>query len=238
VQLPVCICVFAKLPVAGQVKTRLIPQLGSDGAADLALALLEDTWTSLAALPWARPILAFTEADPPTSLPGAEVWGQGDGDLGARLARMFLRALQDHPCAIAVGSDSPGLPTRIWAEARDALAQSDAVLGPSADGGFYLLGLHRCPADLFSEIPWSVPTTCAVTLQRLKAAGFTVHLLETWFDVDTAADLQTLRSLLGTGRIQAPKTAAFLDTRPSLDDPRLPASVQGAPDAQADDSLT
>ena len=206
-----CICVFAKPPVAGRVKTRLIPHLGSSGAAELATAFLQDTWASVSTLPWAKTVLAATEEGLHDCVPGPmEIWIQGQGDLGARLANIFQRALRDHPYAIAIGADSPGLPTKFLEQARDALTRVDAVIGPCEDGGFYLLGLRRCPVDLLSGISWSAPTTCVETIAKLKAAGLTLHILESWFDVDTAEDLARLHSLISANQIQAPRTKDFL----------------------------
>jgi len=193
------------------VKTRLIPRLGSSGAAELAAAFLQDTWASLSSLPWVKTVLASTEKKLSPALPGAaEIWLQGHGDLGARLANIFQRALRHHPYAIAIGGDSPGLPPVFLEQARDALTRMDAVIGPCEDGGFYLLGLRSCPQDFLSGISWSAATTCEETIARLQTAGLTVHILESWFDVDTAEDLEKLDSLLSANQIQAPRTKDFL----------------------------
>jgi rSAM/selenodomain-associated transferase 2 len=144
-----------------------------------------------------------------------EIWIQGQGDLGARLANIFQRALRDHPYAIAIGADSPGLPAEFLEQAREALTRMDAVIGPCEDGGFYLLGLRSCPANLLSEISWSAVTTCEETIAKLKAAGLTVQTLESWFDIDTAEDLEKLNSLISANQIQAPRTKDFLEANAS-----------------------
>lgn len=211
-----CICVFAKPPVAGRVKTRLIPRLGRTRAAELATAFLQDTWASVSALPWAKSVVASTEEGLSDCLPGPmEIWLQGEGDLGARLANIFRRALLDHPYVIAIGADSPGLPAKFLEQARDALTRVDAVIGPCEDGGFYLLGLRSCSADLLSGISWSAATTCQETIAKLQAAGLAVHILDSWFDVDTAEDLEKLNSLISANRIQAPRTKDFLEAHAS-----------------------
>jgi uncharacterized protein len=211
-----CICVFAKPPVAGRVKTRLISRLGSSGAAELATVFLQDSWGSVSTLPWAKSVLASTEDVLTDCLPGPmEIWLQGEGDLGTRLANVLRRSLLDHPYAIGIGADSPGLPARFLEQARDALTQVDAVIGPCEDGGFYLLGLRSCPTDLLSGISWSAPTTCAETIAKLEAAGLTLHILESWFDVDTAEDLEKLDSLISANQIHAPRTKAFLEAHAS-----------------------
>jgi uncharacterized protein len=207
------ICVFAKPPVPGRVKTRLIPILGSRGAAELAAVFLDDTWAAVSALSWAEPVLASTETAKRNFLPArAEVWLQGEGDLGARLEHILRRALTDHPFAIAIGADSPGLPAKFLEQAREALARFDAVIGPSEDGGFYLLGLRTCPEGLLSGIPWSAPTTCLETIAKLQAAGLTVYILDDWFDVDRSENLEKLSALLTARQIEAPRTRHFLQT--------------------------
>jgi hypothetical protein len=201
------VCIFAKPPVPGQVKTRLQPALGREGAAALARAFLDDTCAALRDLPWASPVLATTGPLDGAPFP---IWPQGEGDLGARLERVLARALREAPFAIAVGTDSPGLPPRLLDDARTALADADAVIGPSADGGFYLLGLRRCPEGLLRDLPWSRADTCIRTLARLRERGFRVAALDPWFDVDRPGDLATLRGLLATGTITAPATARLL----------------------------
>lgn len=204
---------FAKPPVPGQVKTRLIPVLGKNGAAELAKVFLQDTWASASAFSWARPVLATTERLNGNCLSAfAEVWLQGEGDLGARLERVLRRALEDHPFAIAIGADSPGLPAKFLEQTREALGRVDAVIGPSEDGGFYLLGLRNCPAGLLSKIPWSGPTTCLETIAKLQAAGLTFHILDDWFDVDTKQDLEKLQALITAKHVEAPRTQHFLET--------------------------
>ena len=206
------LCIFAKPPVAGAAKTRLAAEIGAQRASALARAFLCDTCAAARALTWARPVLATTgELEPAlrTEL-DLPVWPQGDGDLGARMERVLARALTEAPFAIAVGADSPGLPPRFLEAARAALATADAVIGPADDGGFYLLGLRRCPSGLLADLPWSAPDTCARTVERLRAHGLTVSELAPWFDVDRADDLARLHDLLDTGAIVASATRRIL----------------------------
>ncbi len=207
-----CICVFAKPPRAGTVKTRLVPVLGSEGAAALATAFLQDTFEFVASLPWAKAVLATTDhLDSSLVSAPCEIWLQGEGDLGARLERILQRALRGASIAMAMGADSPGLPRTFLEQARSALQKVDAVIGPCEDGGFYLLGLRRCPAGVFGGISWSESGTFAGTLASLRRAGLTVEVLEPWFDVDRPEDLARLRALISTGRIHAPRTREVLD---------------------------
>jgi uncharacterized protein len=204
------ICVFAKTPEAGGVKTRL--GLTDAAAASLATAFFQDTWAQLAALSWARPVAALNgEPSALGGAPGGEVWEQGDGDLGARLERVLHRALNDGPWAIALGADTPGLPAQRLEEARDALRTFDAVLGPSEDGGFYLLGLSRCPEGLLNSLPWSEPDTFVSTHQRLQQLGLEVAVLPKWFDLDRPDDLQRFKRMLERGEVIAPRSQRALE---------------------------
>ena len=204
------VCLFAKPPRAGEAKTRLIPALGAEGAAALARAFLEDTWALLAALPWARAVLSspLPWPEPLLPSPAPELWLQGEGELGARLERILTRALAQTPLAMALGADSPGLPPAHLVQARAALAEADAVLGPSADGGFYLLGLRRAlPPGALSGLPWSAPDTLLHTEARLRTLGLRVARSAPYLDVDTPEDLQRLRA---HAELHAPATRAAL----------------------------
>lgn len=204
--------VFAKQPHPGQVKTRLAPVLGEAGAAELARAFLRDTWRRMRSLSHAPPILVFAGADSNTARkiledPTAEVWQQGEGDLGARLERALAAGLERAPLALAVGTDSPGLPLAYLEQA--CASHADAVLGPSADGGYYLLGLRRCPSELLMGLPWSSPDTLSATRQRLESRGFSIARAPTWWDVDEPADLERLLRALAGG-LEAPATLSCL----------------------------
>ena len=206
-----CICVFAKPPRPGDAKTRLIPTVGADGSAALADAFLQDTWLIMRQLPWARAVIASTDPLHPKLLGGSpEVWLQGEGDLGARIERILRRALSATGFAIAIGADSPGLPSRVLEKARFAMREADGVIGPCEDGGFYLLGLRRCPIGLLKDITWSGACTCEEVLARLQLAGMNVAILDPWFDVDRPEDLAKLCRLMESGEIHAPRTEATL----------------------------
>jgi glycosyltransferase A (GT-A) superfamily protein (DUF2064 family) len=202
------ICVFAKPAVAGLAKTRLASRLGAEGAARLAAAMFADTWALVRSLPWARPVLATTEA-PALGLEvelDADVWLQGEGTLDRRIERILGRALDEAPYAFALGADSPGLPTSRLVAARGALAEVDAAVGPSSDGGFYLLAVRRLPRGTLAGVPWSHPDTARRTVEALGAAGLSARVLEGWFDVDEPGDLDRLRCDL----VGAPETARVL----------------------------
>jgi rSAM/selenodomain-associated transferase 1 len=203
-------CIFAKPPRAGEVKTRLIPALGPTGAAALAEAFLVDTLATVRSVPGLLPVLATTA---PWAREDLEVWQQGEGDLGARLERILRQGLARHPAALALGADSPGLPAAFLAQAVELLSTHDAVVGPTDDGGYYLLGVTRCPEGLLADLPWSAPTTCAATMARLSSHGFRVARLPPYFDVDTPEDLRRLQVALARGDVTAPATRTALEGR-------------------------
>jgi uncharacterized protein len=206
-----CICVFVKPPEPGKVKTRLIPMFGAEGAAALAEAFFRDTWDCLESLDWALSIVASTETlNTKLADSSAEVWLQGEGDLGERIERVLTKGLARKPFAIALGADSPGIPKRLLEDAHQALRSADAVLGPCEDGGFYLLGLSRSRPGLLADIPWSQPTTFSCTLDRLRAQGLETAILEPWFDVDRPEDLVQVSEQLVAGGITAPNTARVI----------------------------
>lgn len=207
------ICVLAKVPRPGRVKTRLARTLGDQRAAALAEAFLEDTLAGLGAMP-ASVILALDEDAPERwNTLAAHVWRQGDGSLGDRLERVLGRALEDHPWAVALGADSPGLPVHMLnhaAAALDPAPDERCVLGPSRDGGFYLLGVRRMTPGMLAGVRWSTPDALADTEGSLRLAGLSPVRLAPWFDVDEPDDLAHLRTLIEGGRVCAPATARLL----------------------------
>ena len=216
---PIPVCIFAKPPVPGEVKTRLIPALGPQGAAGLARRMLLKTWQSVEACPGVRPVLATTRAgDFPMLVPFEDLWLQGEGDLGNRIERILTRGLREAKVAIALGADTPSLTVAHLQTAVELTQTHDAVLGPSPDGGFYLLALRRCPVGLFTALPWSAPNTRDALLERLRHHHMTVAQLESLPDIDTPEDLRHLRpsppamliSIIGPALNEATGIAATL----------------------------
>jgi rSAM/selenodomain-associated transferase 1 len=204
------VCIFAKPPIPGSVKTRLIPELGPDRAAELAEAFLEDTVAMVRTVPWAECIIAATKTFERSYFKPEEVWLQSEGDLGERLEKVLRLALKRKPIVLAIGADSPGLPAGYLENARQALATADAVLGPSSDGGFYLIGLKDCPVGVLDGIQWSHSTTLASTMHKLEQFGMKTVLINPWFDIDSHEDLERLRRQLAKDPAAAPRTAELL----------------------------
>ena len=187
------VCIFAKPPVPGNVKTRLAKTLGYEDAALLASAMLHDVWTAVSGAAEAIPVLAAAGAGCfSITVPSENVWHQGTGELGSRIETILQRGLRDAPAAIALGADSPLITSQHVKEAIHQLQSNDAVIGPSRDGGFYLLGLRRCPCGLLQNLPWSTAETARRTEERLKLQNMNIFELETLLDVDTPSDLQML----------------------------------------------
>jgi rSAM/selenodomain-associated transferase 1 len=204
------VCIFAKPPEPGSVKTRLIPELGPERAAELAEAFLEDTVAMVRTLAWAECIVAATKKFARSYFKPDEVWLQSEGDMGDRLEKVLRLALKRRKIVLAIGADSPGLPATFLESARQALITADVVLGPSADGGFYLIGLKDCPVGVLEGIQWSHSTTLAATTGKLEQFGMKTVLIDPWFDVDSHEDLERLRGLLANDPTAAPKTAELL----------------------------
>jgi len=210
------VCIFAKPPLPGQVKTRLAPAVGVRGAARLAEAFLVDTVELVRSRPWTLPALATTGALSATLLRRIRplpLLSQGDGDLGERMERVLRRLLRrsgPRPAAMLLGADCPALLPEALDHARAALEGHDAVLGPAEDGGYYLIGLRRCPAGLLRGLPWSSSATLQATAERLERVGLTVALGPPAFDVDRPEDVVRLRELLGRDPGRAPATHAVL----------------------------
>jgi rSAM/selenodomain-associated transferase 1 len=208
---PCAIAVMAKASVPGHAKTRLVPPLSLQEAAALNTAFLKDVAANLAAAARGADIRAYMAYGPPGSerffadtLPPdirlIEAWF---ADLGDCLFQTIDRLLADgHGAAVVLNSDSPTVPTSILTEAAVVLArQGDrAVLGPSSDGGYYLLGIKRRHRRLFEGIDWSTNRVARQTRERAQEIGLELHELPQWYDVDDVSALQQLQAELFDGR--------------------------------------
>lgn len=171
-----------------------------------------DVWCTVSSCLGVRPVLATTQlGDFPVSILPADIWLQGDGDLGQRIERILNRGLLQASAVVATGADSPALTVAHLRAALDALQKRDVVVGPSPDGGFYLLGLRRSHAMLFRSVPWSSSQTLQVLKQRIEECGLSYTELEPLFDVDTSLDLITLEQHLLVNPSLAPATRAWCD---------------------------
>lgn len=190
------ILVFAKAPIVGDVKTRLIPALGAAGAAGLHARLVRHTLATVTEADicpvqlWCAPNTChafFAECQRGF---GVTLHAQQGSDLGARMAHAFDAALREYRQAVIIGSDCPLLTAQDITTTLTALrTDCNAVLGPALDGGYVLLGLKQAPPTLFDNIPWGTANVLALTRERLQQLQWRVTELTTHWDVDRPEDL-------------------------------------------------
>ncbi len=172
--------------------------------------MFQDVWRVVSSIPSLLPVLATVDdGEFPIPIASKDIWLQGDGDLGARLERILRRALNNFPAAIALGADSPLITAQHLESALRGFETHDALLGRCHDGGFYLLGLRRCPSGLLASLPWSTPETANATRRRLEQRGFSIQEIASAFDVDTPGDLEHLAAALDLDHSLAPATRAW-----------------------------
>ena len=220
---------MAKASKAGRTKTRLGAVVGSETAALLNTAFLKDIADNLTAACAISPIAGYVAFGPPEEIDFFDflpahigrfvAWEPTFGEtLKAAIRHMFANG---HDAACVLNSDSPTLPTSILVEAARALAEPGdrIVLGPSNDGGYYLLGMKVMHEHLFEDITWSTEHVTRETLQRAADLGLEVHHLPEWYDVDDALSFEILRAELGGERAFGPPSltsAAAAHTRALL----------------------
>ena len=183
------IVIFAKAPVPGRVKTRLIPALGAEGAASLAREMLDRTVAEALATGLAVELCGEPDAaEWHEARPGLALTAQGEGGLGERLARR--RSGCWPRTASSSSARMPQLDRRRLRAAADALEEHEAIIHPAHDGGYALLGLRRFDRSVFEGIDWSTPRVAAQTVARIEALGWSLHVGETLRDVDEPEDLR------------------------------------------------
>jgi rSAM/selenodomain-associated transferase 1 len=210
------LAIFARAPVAGQAKTRLVPRLGSAGAARLALAFLDDTLVRTRGVAEAR-VIALA-GDPRhegvvrlAAREGIAIAPQPEGDLGARMSSAIASGLAGGASRVViVGSDAPLVPPRPIVDAFALLHESDVVLGPADDGGYWLVGARRAVPELFAAMPWGEHSVFDESVRRLLHGRISYAMVERFWDVDEPADLDRLRQALLADAGAAPATRAAL----------------------------
>lgn len=209
------VVVFAKAPRPGAVKTRLCPPLSPVAAARLYRCFLLDTLDGVRGLAGVTPVIAYAPRRARALFAarhrGVRLLPQVGPDLGARMAGVFRRLFaRGFEAVVIIGSDSPTLPRWHLEAAVRILGRADGVIGPSADGGYYLIGLRApCPA-LFTGVPWSTDRVLATTLRRARRAGRRLRRLPAWYDVDTSDDLRRLAAELRATPTSAARTRRWL----------------------------
>ncbi|HEX6003939.1 MAG TPA: TIGR04282 family arsenosugar biosynthesis glycosyltransferase [Burkholderiales bacterium] len=193
--------VFTKAPRAGAVKTRLVSLLGEEGASSLQRRLIVHTLaTARRAAIGALELHAAPDCDDAflqscAGRYGARLVAQVPGDLGTRMASAMSRALAESARAIAIGTDCPVLSARHLVAACNALSDNEAVLIPTEDGGYALIGLVQHEPRLFRDIEWGTERVMNQTRARLSELGRRWHEMETLWDVDRPEDYRRLEAL-------------------------------------------
>lgn len=201
---------FAKQPVAGEVKTRMQPQYSLEQAANIAQYFIEASVAN-AVIHWAGPVSIY--ASPDTSHPifsklamqyDLKLYSQQGNDLGLRMHAAIEDGIKRHGAAAVMGCDLPHCPQSVFENAFSLMSNKQAVLGPTRDGGYYFLGLTESHAALFTAIEWGTDKVLADTLSRAASLQIDIALLLTMQDIDTATELLEVARIF-------PDLAQFLD---------------------------
>ncbi len=199
------VIIFTRYPQPGTTKTRLIPELGELGAAELQREMTEHAVRRARAFRNQHPVtieVRYEGGNPQnmrawldpsgteTKIHGAALRHQDNGDLGQRMQAAFCKAFEEgKQKVLIIGCDVPGINAEIYAEAFDALKSHDLILGPASDGGYYLIGLNKMFAELFEGITWGEKKVRETTLAIAEKLGLRVHQLPMLDDLDRPEDL-------------------------------------------------
>lgn len=193
--------IFAKAPIPGQVKKRLIPALGAKGAARLHQEMLEQKLriandnqiAQLELYCWPNKYHPyFQEVQSRYSL---QLHNQQGDNLGERMAHAMQQTIDEHSNVVLIGTDSPPLDRYYLIQVFQALqSDTEAVIGPAEDGGYILIGLSRFNSEIFQGITWGGETVCRQTISKFKKTNFDYIELYTLWDVDRPEDLERLGS--------------------------------------------
>lgn len=229
------IILITRWPEPGKAKTRLIPALGAECAADLQRKMTERvvSWGRRLARRKSVDLEVYYDGGGANKVsswlgPGPIYTPQVSGDLGERLAAALHEALnQGAPRVVIIGCDTPGLDDGLMEQALQALRHKQVVLGPTLDGGYYLIGLNAPAPSLFQNIDWGSENVLAQTLSAVKEAGITYELLPRRIDVDTPEDLPEWET--ATPLPFEPEPGLISVVIPCLNEAkRLPAAVASA----------
>ncbi|GJL80014.1 MAG: hypothetical protein NPINA01_30030 [Nitrospinaceae bacterium] len=196
------IILFARDPVIGQVKTRLQPLLDPESVLKLYTCFLNDSIEKICKLESADRFIGVT----PSDLSGffsrldnesaLQIFTQEGKDLGEKMSRAFKERFREgYEQVVIIGSDSPSLPVAYIEQALNS--KKDLTIGPSTDGGYYLIGMSQKPVNVFEGVAWGSDKVLAQTLERIKKNGSSLELLPPWYDVDRPEDLKFLETHLG-----------------------------------------
>jgi hypothetical protein len=209
--------IFAKAPIPGEVKTRLCPPLDWEEAASLHGSLVMDAIERTKSL---KGITLYVAGAPDLDHPffkvmegryGARLLLQRGPDLGARMKQAMQEAFtQGAGNVLLTGTDLPTLPRTHLVEALTLITHHAVVLGPTTDGGYYLVGLRKMIPEVFQGIAWSTASVCAETKKKVEAAGLSLGLLPECRDLDTLEDLKHFIARCGKDRAMTTRTEGAL----------------------------
>jgi uncharacterized protein len=206
--------IMAKAPRPGVVKTRLVPSLSPEAVTDFYCCLLEDTLALARSLDVQVAIMCpDTDVDELAQLAGngASVVAQKGEGLAAGLTSVFAHFAERHQRrTIAFNSDSPHLPRSVLEDAFETLAAHDLVVGPTHDGGYYLVGAKASHPTLFAVDGMGTSSALERLLARVRNLELSVGLASPFYDIDVADDLARLAAELRLAPARAPRTAAWL----------------------------
>jgi rSAM/selenodomain-associated transferase 1 len=189
------VIVFARAPLAGRVKTRLIPRLGAAGAARLHARLIRNAIQLALEAKCGAVELHTTARHTSLRTLGVKVRLQTGRDLGERMHNALRVALRRHRHAIIIGADAPALTVADLRGARRLLQSTELVLAPAEDGGYALIGARRVSLRIFTDVEWGSPSVLGQTLRNVSETGLRYRLLRTLWDLDRPEDLDRLKSL-------------------------------------------
>ena len=185
--------IFIKNPEAGKVKTRLAKSIGDDKALQVYKELLEKTISVAKRTDVRRQVWysSFIDYEDEITTDKFEKYLQSGSNLGERMKNAFQQVFEEGvERAVIIGSDCPSLNKKIVKNAFDRLKEKDLVIGPSEDGGYYLLGMNRYYETLFEDIEWSTESVLESTLQKAESNRLKVFQLPILNDIDNLEDLK------------------------------------------------
>jgi uncharacterized protein len=211
------VVVMAKAPREGHVKTRLRGLYSPSEVVDLSECMLRDTLALVQALPRVHAAVMCPSQDVTeiaARLPaGVHVMGQDGEGLAAALISVFKRFVADFRRVIAIDSDSPHLPPAVLDSAFAQLDTNDVVVGPTEDGGYYLVGASSVHPRLFDSAPLGTCNAFDALRNNARVLGLSLGVTQSWYDVDVPADVSRLAADLRIEPARAPRTADFLSSR-------------------------
>ncbi len=217
------IVIMTKVPQAGEVKTRLQPFLTAQQSAEISICFLQDAEQKAKTVEQ-NLIIAFSPIEKKNLLidilqTKPILVEQKGANLGERMFHAFEFAFfHDSDAVIMIGTDSPTFPAEFIERAFIFLeTKTDAVLGRTEDGGFYLIGLRKLDKKIFENVEWSSPKTFEQTKRNIENLNLSLSEIPVWYDVDTPEDLKKLEKELAENPQLAPNTSGFLEaSKPPL----------------------